>query len=252
MVHAPDVIGMARHDGLARELLGFGRRWHRSLRLGLRSVAEHALDGACGEVQAAPSEDLSDSGFAHGGARGLELTHEHGNEVREAIHGFRHGEQRALPALVEASKPASDGQRCDEESPRELGGGPAGLGLDGQDLQALGRREMRAVGGRNPLEARAKQSVLSLDEREPRPHERELASETDARQRAVFGPSADESHAPMGERDGAEPTALHVVGPLRGREIAGVFTDRFSGSSPRGDNGSMDLRCAVITGAPVL
>ena len=104
----------------------------------------------------------------------------------------------------------------------------------------------------NSLEAGAKEAILALDEGELRADHGELAGEADARQGTVLGPGADEGHAAIGERDGAQPSALHVVGPLAGQGDRGRLHRPDFGWRRRDDNTSMYSMCAVVTAAPAL
>jgi hypothetical protein len=70
------------------------------------------------------------------------------HEVREAVDRGGGSDQRARALLVEPLQPAGDRSRGDEERPRSLLVVPAAGRLELQDGQALGRRIVGAVRGR--------------------------------------------------------------------------------------------------------
>lgn len=118
------------------------------------------------EVEAGAGEELGDADLAQRREGGAEPVDELGDEGGEAVHRRGGLDQRLVALLVEAAHLVGDRVRRDQEPPRRLGDGPAACGAEGQDGDALDRRIVGAVAGRDGVEAGAEDPVLLADKRE--------------------------------------------------------------------------------------
>ncbi len=172
-------------------------------------------------MQPGPGEHVGDPLGAHQRKGGPQPGHEVAGEVRKAVHGDRHPDERLFARLVKALHPVPDRHCRDQKPLRGLLGGPATRCPQRQDGEPLWRRVVRPVAGRDPTETRVLDPELLAQQRDLGAKAVVLGDEPDARNPAIDAPAPDGNDGDPRQINGAKHAGAGDRGPVDGQAMRG-------------------------------
>ena len=172
-------------------------------------------------MQPSSSEQVGNPSAAKMGEAEFETSDNFPNEVWETIHGYGGAHESVLSLLVESSQPGCDGGGSEAEVPSGLCHVPTAGGLECQDGEALDGREVRPPPWIDAGHASVFDPQLFAQQRNLALEPLDLPTESDALDRAVGTPAADEGQRPMGSANDVKQRGARIGGPTIGDGHAG-------------------------------